>query len=216
MHEQTQDKSRSPEQLVLISIIFLGVNAVAIALCVAGALSTERYRSFPDLADTYRCLMASELAFVLFLWPVLGGKRSMLNVPVLAVLAVISAPLVLIAASVANTGADAVLRSHLLLFSIAAAVIATWQLLRASRAAAARWYFLVVAALSGGLPLLQFLTLDLAGAQLRWLAVISPFWAMELAQRSLNDVPRSYWAVSVLVPAGVAAVMTALKNRRKN
>lgn len=214
MQEQRQDKSKTQEQLVVISIIFVGVNAVAIALCVAGALSTERYRSFPDLTDTYRCLMASELAFVMFLWPLLGGKRSTLNVPVLAVLAMISAPLVVIAATVSNTGADAVLRSHLLLFSIAAAVIASWQLLQA-RAAGARWYFLAAAALSGGLPLLQFLTLDLAGARLRWLAVVSPFWAMELAQQSLNDVPRSYWAVSVLVPAGVAAVMTALKNRRK-
>jgi len=196
--------------LVTVCIAFLAVNAAAVAVCVAGALSVEGYRSFAEIENTYRCLMAGELFFIIFLWPLLGARYGAVSVPALALLIVISIPLVLVASWAANAPAYILLLTHLLLLSVSAAVVSVCRLIGRKGVSYWRYYYLAAAAMSGGVPLVHFLLLDLTGKGLRWLSCVAPFWAMELARQTGPDASRLLWTISVLFFAAVAAAAQRL------
>jgi hypothetical protein len=196
----------APGDIVTAAIVFLAVNALAITVCAAGALSTSDYRAFPQMENIYRCLMGSELFFVMFVWPLLGA----VSVPALAVLVVISVPLVVIAAWASNVPAYTVVLTQLLLLSVAAACISASKLIARMGPTLWRHYYLAAAALAGGVPLVQFLMLDLTGRGLRWLSCVSPFWAMELVQQTEAEVSRLYWAATVFFFAVLAVVAQRL------
>jgi len=195
---------------VVVCVVFLAINAAVVALCVSGALSSRSYRSFAEIENTYRCLMAGELFFIIFLWPLVGAQRGAISVPALAALLVVSAPLVIAAAWVANVPVYAILLTHLLLLSVAAACVSTCRLIIRKGGRHWRHYYLGAAALAGGVPLAQFLLLDLTGAGLRWLSCVAPFWAMELAQQTGPDASRLLWTLSVVFFAAVAAAANKL------
>ena len=206
--DQQQSPPRTPRGVVTVCVAFVAVNAAAVAVCVAGALSVGDYRAFTEIENTYRCLMAAELFFVIFLWPLLGARHGAVTVPVLAALMAVSIPLVIIAAQVSNVPVYAVVLTHLLLLAVAAACVSACKLTGRKGERHWRYYYLGAAAIAGGLPLLQFLLLDLLGGGLRWLSCISPFWAMELAQQA--GAPRALWAVAALVFAAIAVAGHAL------
>ena len=212
--EQPEPARFTPEVVVKMGIVFLAVNAVAIAVCVAGAFSSESYSAFTEIENTYRCLMAAELFFVLFLWPLYCRKPGAASVPAVGALLVISAPLVLVAAYVSNVPAFMVARSQLVLLAVASAVMAAWRLIGREGGTAWRWYYPAVATVAGGLPLVQFVIQDVAGGGADWLSCASPFWAMELALRSPDTVPRLYWPATLLFFAAIAAVLSAVRARR--
>ena len=196
--------------VVTVCAVFLAVCASAVAACVGGVASSEGYSSFVEIENTYRLLMAAELFFVMFLWPLSGAKRGAMSVPVLSALLVTSAPLVLIAAWVSNVPGYTIVLTHLLLLAVAAACVGTCKLIARRGERYWRHYYLWAAVLAGGLPLMQFLMLDLAGKGLRWLSCIAPFWAMELAQQPGQDGSRLLWALAVLIFAGIAAAAQKL------
>ena len=200
-----QNKARrTPGGVVIVCVAFLMVNAVVVAVCVWGGLSVEGYRSLAEIENTYRFVMAGELFFIMFLWPFLGARRGAVSVPVLAALIVISVPLVLVAAWVADVPVYTVLLTHLLLLSVSAAVVSVCRLVGRKGVSYWRYYYLAAVAIAGGVPLVQFLLLDLTGKGLRWLSCIAPFWAMELAQQTSPDASRLLWTVSVLFFAAIA------------
>ncbi|HUW35090.1 MAG TPA: hypothetical protein VM223_26060 [Planctomycetota bacterium] len=204
----------SPEALVKVCIVFLAVCAAAVAACLTGAFSSEGYRAFPEIENTYRLLMAAELFFLLFLWPLYCGTPGAVSAPALGTLLVVSVPLVLIAARVSNVPAYMVARTHLLLLTVAAASAAACKLILRVGPRSRRWYYPLAAGLAGGLPLVQFVLLDISGgAGARWLSCASPFWAMELALLPPGEVPRAYWPGALLVFAGVAAVLRITAER---
>jgi len=211
---QSDSPRRTPETLVTVCIVFLAASAAAIAVCVSGAFSSESYRAFAEIENTYRCLMGGELFFVIFLWPLFCGRAKAVSVASLAILLVISVPLVIVAASVSNVPVFMIARTQMLLLAVAAACISACKVIGSRGDSAGRCYYLAASLLAGGLPLFQFILLDLTGQGLRWLSCASPFWAMELAQEPPSDVPRLYWPVALLFFAAVAAALSAAARRR--
>ena len=216
LHEKPEPARFTPEVVVKMGIVFLAVNAAAIAVCVAGAFSSEGYRAFTEIENTYRCLMAGELFFVLFLWPLYCRRPGAASVPALGVLLVVSVPLVLVAAYVSNVPGFMVARTQLLLLAAAGACMAACRLIGRAGGTAWRWYYPVAAALAGGLPMVQFIMQDVAGGGAGWLSCASPFWAMELALRPPDSVPRFYWPATLLFFAILAAALTAIHSRRRD
>jgi len=216
MRDPSRDdqQRRVPRSAVSAAIAFLVVDAVAVAACLSGLFTSSSYRPFVEIENTYRCLMAAELFFVAFLWP-LWGRSGAVSVPVLGLLLAVSVPLVVISAYVADVTGAVLVRTHLLLIAVSAAAVAATRLIGRTRPEHIQYYYAIAAVLCGGLPLLQFLLLDLTGKGAPWLSFFSPFWAMELAQRDTADAARTYWAPTVLVFAGLAALMGALAKRRK-
>jgi len=197
----------TPEALVKVCIVFLAVCAAAVAACLTGVFSSEGYRAFPEIENTYRLLMAAELFFLVFLWPLYCGTPGAVSAPALGTLLVVSVPLVLIAARVSNVPVYMVARTHLLLLAIAAASAAGCKLMLRIGPRARRWYYPIAAGLAGGLPMVQFVLLDMTGGGARWMSCASPFWAMELAILPPGEVPRAYWPGALLVFAAMAAVL---------
>jgi len=204
-----------PQQMAAAGIAFLAVCAAAVAACVAGVFSSENYRAFTEIENTYRGLIAAELFFVIFVWPLFSRRAGATGAPALAMLLVLSVPLVLIAVSVSNVSAAQVLRTQSLLFAVGAAAVAACKLMRRAGEQPGRFYYLAAAALAGALPLAQFVLLDVAGRGLQWLSCFSPFWAMELAMRSEPEVPRAYWPLSLCFFAAVTIGLEAAARRRK-
>ena len=200
------DAPRASGNAATVYAVFLAVCAAAVVACVWGVASVKSYRSFLEIENTYRFLMAAELFFIMFLWPLVGARRGAVSVPILAMLVVISVPLVLIAAWVSNVPAYTIVLTHLLLLAVAAACVGVCKMIGRRGESYWRHYYLWAAALAGGLPLVQFLMLDLTGKGLRWLSCISPFWAMELAQQPGLEGSRLFWALPVLIFAAIAAV----------
>lgn len=200
------DAPRVSGNVATVCAVFLAVCAAAVAGCVWGVASAKSYRSFLEIENTYRFLMATELFFIMFLWPLVGARSGAVSVPVLAILVVISVPLVLIAAWVSNVQAYTIVLTHLLLLAVAAACVGACKMVARRGECYWRHYYLWAAALAGGLPLVQFLMLDLTGKGLRGLSCISPFWAMELTQQPGLESSRLLWALSVLIFAAIAAV----------
>jgi len=196
--------------IAAVCTAFLMVAGAAVAVCVSDAFSTRHYRPFPQIGNTYRCLMAAELFFVIFLWPMAGARRGAVNVPALAGLVVVSAPLVAVAAYVSNVQAYSIALTHLLLLAVAAASISGCSLAGRAGGRAWRWYYFAAVFLSGGIPLLHFLTINLTGVRLPWVSCISPFWAMELVQQTAAASAKLYWAITVLIFTTSAAVMQKL------
>jgi len=196
--------------IVSVCTLFLAVSGLTVAACVSDVFSSPDYRSLLSISQTYRCLMAAEVFFVVFLWPAAGAGRGALSVPVLAALVVISAPLVAVAAYVSNTPAYTIALTHLLLLAIATASVSGAALAERTPSRPWRWYYLAAVFTAGAIPLAHFLMLNLTGVQLPWLGCISPFWAMELTLQSAATASKLYWAVSVLIFTGSAAVMHKL------
>jgi len=200
----------TPEVLVRVCILFLAVCAAAVAACLTGIFSSQEYRAFPEIENTYRLLMAAEVFFLVFLWPLYCGTPGAVSAPALGTLLAVSVPLVLIAARVSNVPLYMVARTHLLLLAIAAASAAGCKLILRIGPHARRWYYPIAAGLAGGLPMVQFIMLDMTGGGARWLSCASPLWAMELALLPPGDVPRAYWPGALLLFAAMAAVLRLL------
>ena len=179
-------------------IAFLGVSGAALLVCLTELLSVRaNTRSFAGPDNAFRCLMAAELFFFVFIWPQFafgrGPGRDVL------LLAVLSLPLLLTAVAVADAPVLAVLRGHALLVCVAAAVAecarrdSSW----------ARWYYLVAACACAVMPLMRYMVYDLLDVKLAWLVHCSPFEAMDRAV-----IAGAQWPLPTMI--ALAALTAAL------
>jgi len=160
---------------IYVGIAFLGVSGAALLICLTELLSFRGYHSFAVPDNAFRCLMAAELLFLVFIWPQFAFGRGPGSDVLL--LAVLSLPLVVAAVAVADTPVPAVLRGHALLVCVAIAVA---ECVRRD-SSRARWYYLVAACACGVLPLMRYMVYDLLDVKLAWLVHCSPFEAMDRA-----------------------------------
>ena len=142
--------------------------------------STPHYRAFIRIANTYRCLAAVEVFFVVFLWPLLARRPGAVGTAALALMAVASLPLVLVAARVSGTPMSEVGRSQAVLLMIAAASVASVGLVLRIGPSASPYYYPIAAMLSGGLPLAGFVIRDVSGRTAVWLGCASTGYVIGL------------------------------------
>ncbi len=151
----------------LASLAFLGG---AVVLFLSDALPLRL--SFLTPERFHGVFLATAVAFVLWVWPFLGrpgegGRAERLGRAGLPLL--LALPLLLVAANLSAAGPGPLLRGLLLLAALAALVTA----LPAGKPVdlAASLF------LSCGLPFVAFVAGEFGGADLGWLAALSPLWA---------------------------------------
>ena len=165
-------------RVIPLYLSWVGTLCGALLLLLADVLPVRLSFVRPD--TLFVCLTEVEIAFVLFAWPVfvprlgVGGARLLLEASVLLLAAL---PLTLIAANVSNVGAATFLRSQALVGALAALAGALPQLERTRGWRVGPWYVLGAFAASALLPFLWFAASMIGGADLAWIATLSPFWA---------------------------------------
>jgi hypothetical protein len=127
-----------------------------------------------------------------------GGEAHVLMVQI-AVMLVVALPLALVGRNLSQIGAGEFFRAQLLVGAIACFV--TVLLDRPAGDGIRRWYFLGFFVVSALFPLAAFLSGELGGGGLGFLAAVSPFWA---AAQFKTDAALS-WA-----PGAQAAVFGVL------
>ena len=184
----------------LPAAVFLAVSGGAVLLCLAEAFSVRGYRGFPSPVTAFRCLMAAELFFVLFLWPgwLFGQGEASRGWAGPALCAIVSLPVLVAAVAAADVPIGTVARGYALLMCAAMAVAGV-----AHGRVAPRWYYLCATGLCGGLPLAWFVARDVLAADLAWIAALCPFWAMDNAAEIGGA-----WPLPAMI--GLAAVAAAL------
>jgi len=189
-----------PGRLLIAWAILLGL-AMVLGLGL-GAEAVDYPTPFM-ISHVYRLLVGAELFVVLVVVPCVGdGSGGRPSVGLLGLLALwaMGVPVAVIASWSADCDAasTAASQSYLLL---AAVFVAAY--LRADREC--RWrpaYWLLVAVLGAGAPMLAFLVGDLMRAEPAWLSALSPFW---VADRLCQGWAFAWeWAA----PSGVLAFLT--------
>ena len=191
-----------PGPLLIVWAILLGL-AMVLGLGL-GAESVDYPTPFL-IAHVYRLLVGAELFVLLVVVPCVGdgsGGRPRVGLLGLVALWAMGVPVAVIASWAADcdTASAAASQGYV---ALAAAFVAGY--LRADRES--RWrpaYWLLVAALGAGAPILAFLVGDLMRAELTWLYACSPFW---VADRLCQG-----WAFGWdwVVPSGVLALLAGL------
>lgn len=173
-----EERSRT----ILLYLTWLGTLCGALLLILSDVFPVRL--SFVRPETLFVCLTEVEVAFLLFAWPLFipslkppGTKASLAAVRLLGqagVLLVAALPLELIAANVSSTDASAFFGAQALLLGLAAFAAAIFTGAGDRGWRVGPWYILAAFVVSAFLP---FLRLVFPGADLSWMAHVSPFWA---------------------------------------
>gem|GEM_PF-5540715 len=168
------------------TLAWIGVLVFILAIAASGVLPFAWFT--PSLLPTV--LVEAELAFLLFLWPLLlpralaeanpegGVLRDLRALSVQgATLAALALPLVVLCAKTAEIGAGACLTTQALPAGVVAGVGLLGVAAKRSRRAPSRLYYVLLAACSAGLPLAGFVLREVGGSHRLSLAACSPFYA---------------------------------------
>ena len=173
----TDDRARAPLGLWLgAATAWLITCAAALSVAALGLLSVERLRSPVEIGAAPVALVVGQVFFLIILWPlferraVRGGLRDALVR--LASLMLLSAPLVLLTARLAEADARALVRDQALVLMLGVSVAGAVRLPRFTT-----WYYPVVYVISAVVPFVAYLLQEEGGVVAGWASSFSPFWA---------------------------------------
>ncbi len=185
------------------AVLWLAVCAAALSLALLGLLSVPHERSPVEIENSCTALVAGQVFFILFLWPLFERRAQGGPVTVqlawavvrLVALLTLSAPFILIALQTSAAGAGAVIRSQCLFVVLGVAVAAAVRLPRAGS-----WYYPAMFVLSGVVPFAAYLLRETARVSTGWAGAVSPFWASGVVSAG------GQWGGPLIIFAALAAV----------
>lgn len=206
---------RTALKAVLLWVI---LDTAVVSLCLRRDLSGAGSVLILGVQNAFLCLMAAELAFVLFVWPLCHRTEPMAPVSgllyELCLLLLLSAPIVILARRISDTPVLAAVAAHVLLLFVAAPVLSLHAL---GKALGRRWlhhYYFAALLLSGLPPLLYYLRLELQDTPSPRFAVLSPFWAMYLCCRDSTGSAGQPAAVLAILLGAISLGLLLIARRR--
>jgi hypothetical protein len=152
----------------------LALGCAAILVPLSDALPFRL--GFVKPATLFTALVEARVFFALLLWPLFlePALRPAEGLLRLGALHALTAPLVLVAANISDTGAADLARAEFLCAGLAALALGLRSLLGESAGPA---YFAGSFVVSALLPFVAFLAHESGGSDLSGLSIVSPFWA---------------------------------------
>jgi hypothetical protein len=203
---ERNDERRTPAGLWLgAAAAWLVTCAAALSVAVLGLLSVERLRSPVEIGAAPVALVVGQVFFLIVLWPLFERRAAQRDLAGalarLASLLLLSAPLVVLAARLAEVDAWALVRSQVLVLMLGVTAAGAVRLPRF-----VTWYYPTVFLLSAVVPFAAYLLYQEGRVATGWAEPVSPLWAAGNVAAGMGSAA----PLIVFGCVGVASIVAAL------